>query len=428
MGRPKTLPAAFGGLALVLGAGSATAGGYDTPVLYSARHQGMGGTAIGFVNDPASVFHNPAGLGRVHGATVLADISLLTGSITSSPGSPDLPDAEGIYPSRTSEPLAAPLFLVGGAYRIGEPLTIGLALYPVASAAGEYHATSLVGNPTIDKTRLVFIEASPAVSVTLLEGLHVGAGYRATFVTLERVKGNADDPQEFDFTVSGVDLLGFRAGVQWQATDYLDLGFVYRHKISPELTADEVTAAFLTMTDARTSLTLPTKLGFGASTHFSGLRLAADVEYGLYGQNDKTTLSAYNAGQDKTEEVTNYFEWQNAITGRFGVEYGLGPEHDILARTGYVFDGKVGNKAYPSAFGTPPAPSHSISIGAGYRKDTWQVNLAGVYRFVDTDVTVADVADAEPCATCSKPGTEYSLNMLGAYVDFSIDFEAAPLF
>ena len=29
---------------------AARAGGYDTPMLYSARHMGMGGTAIGFVS------------------------------------------------------------------------------------------------------------------------------------------------------------------------------------------------------------------------------------------------------------------------------------------------------------------------------------------------------------------------------------------
>ena len=40
----------------------AQAGGYDTPMLYSARHMGVGGAAAGYVNDPSALYHNPAGL------------------------------------------------------------------------------------------------------------------------------------------------------------------------------------------------------------------------------------------------------------------------------------------------------------------------------------------------------------------------------
>src|SRR5689334_25443807 len=41
---------ALGVLGLVLSAPRlARAGGYDTPMLYTARHMGMGGTAIGYV-------------------------------------------------------------------------------------------------------------------------------------------------------------------------------------------------------------------------------------------------------------------------------------------------------------------------------------------------------------------------------------------
>src|SRR3954451_22720856 len=137
----------------------AYAGGYDTPILYSARHQGMGGTAIGYVDDASSVFHNPAGLSHVKGLGLLAGVSLLTARITTSPGSPDLQRPDGTFPSRTTEPALAPLFIAAAAYRLSEPVTLGLAIYPVASAAGEYTGTNVIGNATIDKTRLVFFEA-----------------------------------------------------------------------------------------------------------------------------------------------------------------------------------------------------------------------------------------------------------------------------
>ena len=53
-------------------ASTVQAAGYDTPMLYSARHMGMGGAAIGSVDDPSALFHNPAGLARVRGGAVMA--------------------------------------------------------------------------------------------------------------------------------------------------------------------------------------------------------------------------------------------------------------------------------------------------------------------------------------------------------------------
>jgi long-chain fatty acid transport protein len=411
--------------ALALGllfAETAHAGGYDTPILYSARHQGMGGTAIGYVDDASSIFHNPAGLAQVESLNLLGGITLLSGKLTTSPGSPDLSNADGTYPSRTTEPAIAPLFIVGGGYRIAPPVTVGIGFYPIAAVAGEYRTTNLVGRPTIDHTRLVFLELSPAVGIRLTDKLRFGAGYRMTFAMLDRKKGDVDNPREFDFSVKGNDYAGFRAGLEWQPLDVLSAGIVYRHRIEPTLRADRA-YAYADLTNAETTLVLPSKLGLGTALNLDLLRLALDVEYGFYGQNGQSTLRGYNPALDKTEQVTNYFEWKNAVTIRFGGEYRLGPLGAFPVRMGYVFDGQVGNPAYPSAFGTPPAASQSITLGGGYRAGKWQANLAAAYRFASTSVSVADTSAAQSCAVCSKPGPDYSLRMLAFYVDFSIDIE-----
>src|SRR5437868_4472495 len=81
----KLLPASSAALAVALSAGQALAAGFDTPILYSARHQGMGGTAIGAVDDPSAGFHNPAGLQGVHGLGLLGDFSLILGRVRSTP-------------------------------------------------------------------------------------------------------------------------------------------------------------------------------------------------------------------------------------------------------------------------------------------------------------------------------------------------------
>jgi long-subunit fatty acid transport protein len=433
MARPQLASRLALGISAIVAIGglprAAHAGGFDTPILYSARHMGMGGTAIGYVNDPSALFHNPAGLGGIRGLEIMANISPLTGSITSSPGSgPDsTPNPDMTYRSRTTEPAISPLFLVGAAYRIADPVTFGVGVYPVAAAAGEYRMTDIRGNPYIDKTRLVFLEVSPGVSVELMKGLYLGAGYRATIVTLERVKGNVDNPLEFNFEVKGVDATGVRVGLQYHPTDSFSVGLVYRHRIEPTLKADKVRAGN-NLVDGQTSLVLPSKLGVGASGKLDRLHGALDLEYGFYSQSSQTLLSGYNPVLNRTEQVVNYFEWQNGITTRVGLEYLLGAESQFATRVGYVFDGKVGNKAYPTAFGTPPAPSHSFTAGLGYRGEKWQTNLAFAYRFASTEITPADVAGATPCASCSKAGTDYTLKIMGFYLDVSYRFDVAPIF
>jgi long-subunit fatty acid transport protein len=236
---------------------------------------------------------------------------------------------------------------------------------------------------------------------------------------LDRVKGDASNPREFDFSVKGADFTGFRLGAQWQPIDFLSVGLVYRHRIQPKLHADSG-FAYTDLTNAETTLLLPSKLGAGVAAQLDALKLAFDAEYGFYSQNGTSTLSGYNPAANKTEQVTNYFEWQNAVTLRLGGEYGLGAGK-FPVRLGYVFDGQVGNRAYPSAFGTPPAPSHSITAGGGYRAETWQANIAAAYRFANTSIAPNEVSTS--CAVCSKPGSEYSLRLLALYFDFSIDFD-----
>ena len=417
--------AALGACALL--APDANAGGYDTPILYSARHQGMGGTAIGFVSDPSAVLHNPAGLSHIQGLGLIGNFSFLTGHITSSPGFPDGPDQSGLAPPLTSERIIAPLFLLGAGYRINEWATVGLGIYPVASAAAEYRSSWLapsatgaaVETPTIDKTRLVFLEASPAVSFDLPSNLTLGVGYRATYVMLERQQGNADNPGTFDFSLSGVDLTGWRLGLQWSATEQLSLGAVYRHRIDPELTADRAVAVQFDIADPTTTFTLPSKLGVGGRFDLEPLAFALDLEYGLNSQNERSTLSGYNTELDKPEAVESTFEWKDSLTARLGVEAAITEAY--VARTGYIFDGQVSVKEYPSAFGTPPAPSHSVTVGGGYRADGWQTNIAAAYRFASTSIAPSDVATDSRCGTCSKPGDDYSLGLIGLYVDASIE-------
>ena len=416
---------ALGVLGLVLSAPRlARAGGYDTPMLYTARHMGMGGTAIGYVEDPSALFHNPAGLGKVERAEVLADFSLLVGGIHSSPAF--------ISAGRNidSETTVAPFFLVGGAYRVHKMLTLGVGVFPIASAGATYK----YGSNVHDSTELFFLETTPAIAFNPLPNLRFGLGYRMTYVNLSRYQGNPDSGMTpvLDFKLSGWNFAGFRAGVQWSALPWLEFGAVFRSTVNTKVTNSHGVALQMNYNDISTHFKLPAKLGFGTRVDFDPFRVplsvALDFEYGFNSQNKGDPLQGTDAVSGAFTSVANVFEWQNSQTYRVGVEYRI--LHDEVAqlyrvplRVGYVFDSQVANPKYPTAFGTPPGPTQVLTAGTGYNGGKWQANIAYAYRFGHGTVTDADLnaPDRKNCAFCSYAG-DYKIHLHGMYVDASYKF------
>jgi long-subunit fatty acid transport protein len=403
--------------------GTARAGGYDTPMLYSARHMGMGGAANAYVNDPSALFHNPAGLGHIKGLTLLADFSLLVGGIQSSP--------QTFAASIESEPVIAPFFLLGAGYRVTDYLTLGLAVYPVASASAKYEYQSSSGQSIIDSTQLLFIESTLGAAVNIEAArLRIGAGYRVTFLSFKRTQ-SFDGADQLAFDMAGWNFAGFRAGIQWTAIPgHLSMGFSYRHKTVTEVTQDKVTIPALlggTATDGSAEFTLPSRFIWGVRGDYMNIGLAFDVEYALNSQNSDTTIQG--TVPSGNIELANIFEWDDAVTLRMGAEYRIQfGEHAILPRLGFIYDARTSKKKYPTAFGTPPAPTYVLTFGAGYESGPYRINVAYAYRFGSTEIADNDLAnpganpDDRNCQFCSKAG-DYKIWLNGIYVDFSYDFD-----
>jgi long-chain fatty acid transport protein len=427
---------------LLLAAGAlapaaAWGGGYDTPMLYSARHMGMGGAAIGYVDDPSALFHNPAGLAHIGRMAFLGDFSLLLARTHASPALL----AEDV----DSELTVAPGFLVGAGYRITRRLTLGLGVYPIASAGAEYKYQ--IGDTGVEnRTRLFFLEISPALAVNLPGRVRLGAGYRVTYVSLERFQGNPQvAPGFLNFAMNGFNFAGFRVGAQWTARDWLEVGASYRHKTVTKVTNTQGVALGQTFTNVETTFLLPSRLGLGARADLGPASLTADAEYTWQSQNDAYPLIGTPPPTDAMPDpeplaIDNVYDWKDAVTLRAGFEYRLlpveGGSHNLFAgraadgrrlalRVGYIFDGTVTNKQFPSPFGTPPGPSHIFTVGAGWDGGSWQVNLAYGYRFGEGAVTAEDIMSAERvCRFCGIAGSDpYKIHINALYFDFSYKFD-----
>ncbi len=394
----------------------AAAAGFDTPILYTARHQAMGGTAISYVDDPSAGFHNPAGLRGVQGLALLGDLSLILGKIQ---GTPD--QAAG---NQESNLVIAPFFLLGAAYRVHEWVSVGVAVFPVASGGANYEY-ELAGNRFVDSTSIVFFEATPLVSLNvpkdrLLPGeLSFGVGYRASYLVFERKKGDPDDPRVLNLDMSGTNFTGFRLGAQYRPRPELGFGLVFRNKIEITTKADQVSVFTQTAEDAELPFVLPAKFGGGVDLKLERWRGAVDVEYNLQSQNEGTALSGTLGGVPAS--VPNVFDWQNGVTARFGLEYRIPLQGaEVPVRAGYIFDSVVTSPNYPNAFGTPPAPTHTLTAGAGYDTGRFEVNAAVSRRFGSTSISADEIASG--CQFCGFAG-EYAVTMTGLYLDASVDLD-----
>jgi long-subunit fatty acid transport protein len=415
----------LGALGLSLGAPSvAHAGGYDTPMLYSARHMGMGGTAIGYVNDPSALFHNPSGLGQIERGEVLGDFSLLLGGLHANP------DFAGGKQNIDSDLTKAPFFLVGGAYRVQKVLVVGLGVYPIASSGATFHYPGGAGTVK-DTTELFFLEASPGIAVNPLPNLRFGLGYRITYVHLNREQVESGQPATLDFTVTGQNFTGFRLGAQYDALPWLQFGAVFRNKVTTKVTNNHGIALGYDYTNISTKFTLPTKFGVGTRADFDAFglpgALAVDFEYTVNSENKGEPLSGTPpaSSPDAPNAVPNIFKWSDSQTIRLGAEYRIvhsATEHidRVPLRIGYVFDSKTANSTYPTAFGTPPGPTQIFTLGTGYNGGKWQTNVAYAYRFGHGAVTKPDTNN---CAFCSYAGNDdYSIHLSGIYIDGSFKF------
>jgi long-subunit fatty acid transport protein len=419
-GRAARGPVTVSGLALAvvfLLSSQSFAAGYDTPILYTARHMGMGGTAIGAVGDGSSIFHNPAGVARLRGsAELLVDVSLLMGNINAHPGT-------GATESLKSELTVAPLFLLGANFRITDRLKAGIAVYPGASAGGTYK----YGNGALsftDETTLLFMEIAPAVAFEVCKGLTIGAAWRFSYVSLTRIKQSNDNLVNlFDAKMTGFSGLGARIGIQWQVTPELSLGLVYRSKTVTEVSQDKGVVAE-PGTDLKGKFQLPPKLGLGTRYDYGRFGAAVDVEYTFQSVNARQDFSITKDSNGVRNVVPNVLAWDDNVTVRVGGEYRLPLSDDgrtLALRLGYVFDDRVNTKKYPTAFGTPPTATHSGTLGAGYSTPRWSANFAYAYRTGSTTVTAEDQAGRDSCAGCGGPG-KYAINLHGIYLDFSYRF------
>lgn len=424
---------------------TALAAGYDTPMLHTARHMGMAGTAIAWADDPSSMFHNPAGLGQIGTGQAMISVSPLGGQIQGCPNVDVALDGSKPPVCLKSDPAVSPFFLLGGAWRLSDRITVGVGAMPVGGAAGgySYQLSEIVpkfgANRKVvkgaynveDSAFLSFIEFTPTIAFQILDNLRLGVTWRPAYVMFTREQMRTETRKLVtdgsplktykDIGLSGMSGMswgGIRVGLQGNVGK-LKLGAVYRNQTETDVTADEVFFKDARFTDAKFGIKYPSKFGLGAAYEFiDKLTVAVDFEYMLQSFNDTTYLRGFNTANQKTEAVANASNWQDSFTLRVGGQWKFNERW--LGRLGYIFDSPAVRSTYPTAFGSPPAPTHFGTIGGGYEiSERLSLAFAAAIRNGSTTSGTPEPT----CMFCGKEG-KYGITLGGAYLDLVWKFGA----
>jgi long-chain fatty acid transport protein len=348
-------------------------GGYD------GRSMGMGGTGAAFLDNSSAIFYNPAQLDAVSNQAytlALAPSHPVMTSPINGPGT-TTDSSTGVFP----------LFFMGGAYRVSERVTLGIAGYATAGVGSEYSNLSAFGGDGF-KFGLVAFEVAPTASYRLSDRLSVGLSYRINYAyETQHAPQLGPTTPATDGTLHGWNFFGVRAGLSYKATDDLTLALSYRSQVTIETSGTETIGG--TDYNARSQFPTPHAIIVGGAYTLleKRLLLASDFRYSLYKTAFKqipTTvdLPAALGGTTTQSTVAN---WKNAASLSLGGEYWICPQ--VPLRAGYFVSSSATPGDLPGYFFPSPGFVQSVHLGSGYRINRWELEAGAMHAWSSDDVT-----------------------------------------
>lgn len=396
----------------LLAPASVLAGGYDIPIINTAKYGGQGGTGIAFVDGGTSLFINPAGLGRVGKGNIDVAATILDGQARGTPTflAPDI----NLWSERN--PILFPF--LAGAIRGTDFLTIGVAAYIVGGAGGKYVYKVSPDDeaPIADETKVIFQESTIGIAFNVDKiGLHIGAGYRITYGRVERRR--PDPITALDLTLTGVNFAGFRAGFQWQPNEHIAFGAVYRNDVTISVSQDGGSALNNDFEYVSTDLIFPARAGGGVRFDWGPFGTGVDFEWIFNSQNSAVT---FETSPELPLPLENVFNWSDQWLIRWGGEYAFFDDQWPV-RLGFVYGSTTTSAEFPNPFSPPPAPEYMFTLGTGYHHDAWQISFAYARAFSSTFVDADTAGFLTSCPNCGGPG-EYALKANHFVFDFSYNW------
>jgi len=413
------------GVALgVLIGGQAASAGYSNAVrlAFGAEEAGMGGACVSLADDGDAPVCNPAGMVFQEGFTATSDGALILAH-------PHYEDPQNPYIDGFEGGAGVGGFSDGGfVHRLKSlPVAYGIGLYTYSAIRMKYDFNTTLLTATgaeqrdVDMT-LIHDRVIPSIAVQVTDNLALGAGYIRAYQTFSYatpgqfgnlVKPSALDGVNFytDYHVDGWGQGGI-FGALLKLGKKTQFGVSYTTKMAVEMNGrDEVIfqnnplfPAPISTNGTRNNYAIamtwkwPQVLRTGVSHQLrDDLLLAFDWQWFDWSRaNDKLEYVLSNGNNAAVNAVADAvgangggireairLDARDAHVFHFGTEYR--PSERVKLRAGYVFS----NNPVPDRTVSPLYSGnfmHTISLGAGTKVKTWDVDVAWSHTYLHTQV------------------------------------------
>ncbi len=377
------------------------AGGPDFNVLPRAKALSLGGLYFAGVDGLNSVLNNPAGL-------VLMNKNYLELSINDIVGQQQFDgNTKGLHKSNEED-----LFSINGgaAWSFSPDFVIALSYqravnfnvnWPFAAVQRTDSTMEISASNLFNGIKINAASVSGAIK---FDNISVGVNASAYQIKQETsfpsenllwYNNVGQGTYQFDYNEDAW-TFGFNAGLMFEASDQLRIGFMARSGYSANLSGNakstmfaELDSVTATEVDLASKFEMPWVFGGGVGYNASeNLILNADVQFSLWGSTQKSMNfdfknSVWQNGVSSPDTLSGISGNQFVLNFKNNFDAGIGLEYmlsDLTLRAGYRFSQSPNsNNSYSYLF--PSVNQNWISIGLGYTDGNLIADLAIAYAF-----------------------------------------------
>ncbi|MDT8318648.1 MAG: outer membrane protein transport protein [bacterium] len=343
-----------------------------------AAELAQGNSVIAHTEGPASLFFNPALIGKLDGTQAQIGTSMLSPIIKYDSDTPG-EDSK----TKNMDCFLSTIYLT---HKYSEKFSAGLGLFTPFGLGTKWHS-DWEGRYIVTESEMTTLDINPALSYKAGPKLSLAAGLNVMLLNTRKENKinqspNTDGEQKFEGDGDG---LGYNIGLLYEINDELTMGASYRSSIDVDIAGkvsfDVATslAAFFPNTDAEAEITLPAQAHFGLSYRGSqDFQLEAALRWVGWSVYDKVTTKFDKVvpalGDNKITEVN---KWKDTLAFKLGGRYRLSEDTALFAGYQYEKGASPDETFYP---GTPDSDSYAISIGSATRHRNFNIKLAYAYK------------------------------------------------
>ncbi|MFV0443140.1 MAG: OmpP1/FadL family transporter [Planctomycetaceae bacterium] len=378
----RTLRPAMAGLCWMLCVSSSSADGLFLNGV-SPRSIGRGGTNIGFADNGAALFDNPAAMVNLPGQGLVdVGVDVLFTDFNYSD-----PQNLGV-----SSKIASPLPQISVIRKSAdERFAFGVGLFAPAGFSEEYEMTGppLMPGPRHYESFGALVKVLPGFAWKVTDRLAIGGtlglGYSQIELEGPYVLQSAGLPTVMKTRADGFAVVG-SLGLQFQATDTTTLGLTWQSESRFGLDGDTFVGlgpGFAANYDADLRIKWPRSIAFGVRQQLADYHtVSADVTWLNWSESFDTAslhLSSPTMPLFPPAVVEHIpLQWQDTVSMRLGYEYDLGSQETL--RLGYVYT----PNPIPAATLSPFIQSimeHGFSCGYGFPVLGCEIDISYMFTF-----------------------------------------------